>query len=72
MGKIYRTADKTIVWLGEKSDDSDDAIEFLNWLGWHFYSGTRLDSERIEEAANRSGRYHRQWTAVESLFQRPW
>jgi hypothetical protein len=57
MGEIFRTADKTVVWLGEENEDSDEAIEFLNLLGKGFYYPLQHDCR---------------WAAVEAFFQRLW
>ena len=32
MVKMFYIAEKTIVWLGQKTDDSNEAMAFLEWL----------------------------------------
>lgn len=74
MGKIFRTAANTFVWLGEKNEDSDKAMAFLDYLGgyfWHLYYSDR-HWVGIEELASRSGEYGARWSAIERLFQRAW
>lgn len=70
---IFREAEETIVWFGEASYNSDDAIEFLLFLSlFDFWSQRETDHSKAAEIADWSGKYQGQWKAVQSLFQRPW
>jgi hypothetical protein len=71
MGTIFRNAEKTIVWLGTATEDSDQAMSFLKWLGGNFLYAYG-DEQDIEAFASRNGEYQSQWAAVESLFHRAW
>ena len=62
MGDIYASATRTIVWLGEKSADSDSAMNFIGSLR----QGTldHLDNDsKIEPTC---------WRAVNDLMERKW
>lgn len=79
MRKIYCHADKTIVWLGEKSANSDDAMDFLVFLGRKRRQAAvaagndeRLLSKKMNALGLRTEKYESNWTAVNELFLRPW
>lgn len=76
MGRIYALAANVVVWLGEQSPDSNQAIDFMNKVysrshlepGSLYYSYNHEQEEDFTVAA---------WTAVKSLFcreywQRTW
>lgn len=77
MGQIYRQAAQTIVWLGERFDFTDEALDFL----------TLLDDRRqaLRHAANmrrkklQAGQKmppdledHSGWKSLERLLENPW
>jgi hypothetical protein len=66
MGETFQKADKGVVWLGEKTPDSDKAMAFLEFLGNEFYRHG-LDVEFFTSTYYRS-----HWTALESLINRAW
>lgn len=77
MREIFESAETTCVWLGEQSEDSDAALEFLQYLGDGFWR--ELDAcasveypSWITALVSRTEAYRTQWVAVERLFQRPW
>lgn len=77
MKDIFETASITYVWLGEKSEDSDTAMVFLQYLGegfWHEYKNCSSvqHSSWIETLSSRSGEHRAEWDALERLFQRSW
>ncbi|KAF1967310.1 hypothetical protein BU23DRAFT_573334 [Bimuria novae-zelandiae CBS 107.79] len=77
MKDIFQSAGNTYVWLGEKSDDSDEALAFLNYMGKEFWRECeQCPSVRypswIQALASRDGEHRAKWDAVERLFQRPW
>jgi hypothetical protein len=74
MDQIFQMAEKAIVWLGEKTADSDEALTFLEWLGWDFYcfAATHEWEWDVEKVAAITGPYRSQWAAVKSFFRRSW
>ena len=79
MRQIYCRADKTIVWLGERSANSDDAMDFLLFLGVEGRQAAvavgndeRLLSKEMNALGLRTEKYESNWAAVNELFLRPW
>jgi Heterokaryon incompatibility protein (HET) len=79
MRQIYRRADKTIVWLGEMSANSDAAMDFLVSLSRKRQQAAkavskdeRLLSEKMKALGLNTEKYKSDWTAVNELFLRPW
>lgn len=74
MGQVFRKAERTYVWLGERADYSDEAMEFLEWLGGYFLYTYHSDPHfvGVEELASRNQEMAEEWTAIEKLFQRSW
>ena len=77
MREIFESADTTCVWLGEKSEDSDPALDFLKYLGVDFWREMEKCASVeypswITALASRTDAHRSQWDAVERLFQRPW
>lgn len=73
MGRIYTQATKTIVWLGERSQDSDKAIDFLWFLQkkrWEFDNKDEIDRTKFREL--RDSKFRADWQAVDNLLLRPW
>ena len=60
MRRIYWEAFKTYLWLGEASDDSDTAMDFL-------ITARKEDFEEPNFSANAA-----RWKALNTLFERPW
>ena len=69
MGRIYRNAQRVLVWLGEHSNDSEQAIQFVKNV---------FDCSRFEKSIKISGYVYdgnrmyelSEWHAVDSLFRR--
>lgn len=70
MAQIYRRAERTIVWLGPASEDSDNAIEFLHLLRRNKFRLEDIDGDMMQEMRSISVRPR--WTALENLLVRPW
>jgi hypothetical protein len=73
MGRIYTQATKSIVWLGDESDDSDLAMDFLSFLQkrrWEFDKGGVVDRSAFREL--RRSPFLAKWKALETLLLRPW
>lgn len=70
MGRIYRNAHKVIVWLGEESDDTDRAIDFIELLNETIRQQT-CSPEEIR-AIFHQDQYHPHWAALTNFFQRRW
>ncbi|KAI0440071.1 heterokaryon incompatibility protein-domain-containing protein [Xylaria telfairii] len=70
MRRIYRNACKVVVWLGEGSDNTDQAIDFIehlnNLIRQQIYSPEQIRS------IFQNDRYHSNWAAVTEFFQRRW
>jgi hypothetical protein len=69
MQQIYRQAAEVIVWLGEASDDSDLAVDFIGLLD-------EMERQRpsVPEVRNRlqKDEYRAQWAAFLNLISRRW
>jgi hypothetical protein len=69
MQYLYRDAHNVIVWLGEQSEDSDCAINFIHLL-------EETNRAGISTAAIRTmfqeDRYQERWTALKTFFLRRW
>lgn len=71
MGKIYTQASQTVVWLGEQSHDTDQAIDFLVTLGQRrreFRMAAKKGMQRVP--ADLKG--HPGWASLETFLQNPW
>lgn len=68
MQAIYRRAGITIVWLGESSADSDNAMDFILAM-WHIRQ--KVDF-RTAGRTLQLEQYSSNWEAVENLFERRW
>lgn len=60
MGDIYRLAERTVIWLGPSSDDSEVAMRALEEL-----DPIDVEGSRLEERGHC-------WKAIRSLLQRSW
>lgn len=75
MGEIYRRAEKVIIWLGEPSDDTDRAIDFL-----HLLNEAKMELEQRQTTTLRQDirrlfqqdKYEQQWDALTNFCQRGW
>ena len=70
MSKIYSQAKTVIAWLGEEDDNSDAAIDLLNWYDLKQNDGSIL--QRLNDI-----QYTEQWEALgklldQSYWQRSW
>lgn len=72
MGRIYRCAEQTSVWLGEEADNSHLAMDFLRWLDDRFRGPAPPSQEWIDKISPRDGPWGAEWNAMEKLFARPW
>ncbi|KAK0632706.1 heterokaryon incompatibility protein-domain-containing protein [Immersiella caudata] len=63
MSTIYTHARMTVIWLGEESEDSDRAVNFLSTLS-NVSHRDPLDSGIAEDAKS--------WAAVANLLRREW
>ncbi|KAK6206173.1 hypothetical protein QIS74_13592 [Colletotrichum tabaci] len=70
MQQIYRRAQRAIVWLGEKSHDSDEAIEFIRLLDRVNLQGH--SDAGIRPVLDRYRNHHTQWAALKNFFLRKW
>jgi hypothetical protein len=73
MGQIYRKADAVIVWLGEESEHTNRAVDFLQLLNTTvrqetFHPGSESEVRRTFQQHH----YQADWLALQSLFQRRW
>lgn len=71
MRRIYRQASQTLVWLGEQSDDTDRAINFVLVLGQRvrdFRLAARKGPKRIPaDLQDDPG-----WASLDRLMHNPW
>lgn len=81
MSHIYWTAPRVVVWLGPSADDSDHALETLEYIGsrvqvdWRtgvITGVTELDDEQWGFNSRDLPLTGRQCTAILALMQRPW
>ncbi|KAB2104040.1 hypothetical protein AG0111_0g7222 [Alternaria gaisen] len=67
--RIYRDAQKVVVWLGSQSDDSDCAQDFI-----HFLNG--INTAKLTTQALRDilleNQYEMSWVAFTNFFLRKW
>lgn len=60
MGSIYTNAPRTVVWLGESSDDSDLAMDLVEHASPEIFTAADFDpGAKI-------------WDALRGLMRRPW
>ena len=75
MHRVYQKAFRTLIWLGQDSNNSTLGLQFALWL--HKLSvDTPERRKSIRYKLNKwwecSGLFLRQWTAFFELFERPW
>lgn len=63
MSRIYTRADQVSIWLGEDTDESKLAIDFINKEIMHLNNFDRLCSDKL---------YSDKWRALMGLMQREW
>ncbi|KAI0460178.1 heterokaryon incompatibility protein-domain-containing protein [Xylaria acuta] len=70
MRRIYRNAHKVICWLGEGSDDTDQAIDFIELLN----ETIRQQIYNPEEIRSifQQDHYQPHWASLTNFFQRRW
>ncbi|ROW04628.1 hypothetical protein VPNG_07397 [Cytospora leucostoma] len=71
MGQIYRQAAKTVVWLAEATEDTDQAIEFLSQLAER-RPDLRRDVKKYGKRMPRALEGHIGWKSLERLLSLPW
>jgi hypothetical protein len=69
MKQIYENAHNTIVWLGEQSDDSDTALDFIDVL--HEMSRVGQSDEEMCKILQMV-QYRPKWIALRNFFFRKW
>lgn len=72
MGRIFRSAEQKLVWLGEEGDGSIQAIKFLRFIEKAFWAGKEPSAEWLAKVVSRTGAYGKVWEALEKLFRRQW
>ena len=78
MKQIYQNAHQVVVWLGEQSDDSDCALNFILFLDdWNRETYTAEYALMIERKENmrkilQKDQYQTHWTALRNFFLRRW
>ena len=71
MQKIYHHAEEVVVWLGEKSDNSDLAMDFIKLL--EKIKREASSAEQIRTSFNlQTDKYTAHWKALEELLSRKW
>jgi hypothetical protein len=71
MQKIYYHAEEVVVWLGEESDDSDLAVDFIKLLDKIKREATSVEQIRTSFGLQ-SGKYTAHWKAYETFLSRKW
>jgi Heterokaryon incompatibility protein (HET) len=69
MKQIYQNAHNTVVWLGEQSEDSDTALDFIDVL--HKMSQASESDEDMSMFL-RMEHHHPKWIALRNFFCRKW
>jgi hypothetical protein len=76
---FYQDASRTVLWLGEKSIDSDEALDVIETIGQDSslaFAASILNTQETKRRllANEaiSPAHVAQWNAVANLFFRPW
>ncbi|KAK8015240.1 hypothetical protein PG990_008536 [Apiospora arundinis] len=72
MGQIYRNAYAVIIWLGDETDHTDRAVDFIQLLNNIVRQQTgRSGSEEIRRVFQQP-RYQTYWASLANFFQRRW
>jgi hypothetical protein len=69
MKEIYQDADKVVVWLGEETDDSVDAPDFIDFLGKLNDANHSNDTLRTILLQDQ---YRDKWATLTAFFLRKW
>jgi hypothetical protein len=75
MGKVFATAKDVIAWLGDPSEDSDEAIQFVSILYSAMPKLFNAGKSIIEESLTGSPLCEypsSRWTALTNIINRPW
>lgn len=77
MGQIYRQAAQTIVWLGEQTESTDQAMDFLSTLeerrrDLRHAANTRRRRRQAGQKMPPDLEGHPGWKALEQLLENPW
>jgi hypothetical protein len=72
MGRIYRECKRTVVWLGNGTRDTDQAMEFLHTLSNHENRLRKLAVPSDFRDLPPELRDSRKWKLLEGLLQAPW
>ncbi|KAL6859524.1 heterokaryon incompatibility protein domain-containing protein [Trichoderma novae-zelandiae] len=72
MGQIYHNSQAVIIWLGEETDHTDRAIDFIQLLDKTVKQQRhRPGSDEISRTFQQAS-YQSHWAALASFFQRRW
>ncbi|KAF2192390.1 HET-domain-containing protein [Zopfia rhizophila CBS 207.26] len=71
MKDIFQKSKRTVVWLGEESDETDAAIKLMKELA-SLFTDPRGHTGWTHEAGNIPPLYDPAWRAFANLLQRPW
>lgn len=71
MRQIYHQARHTLVWLGEQTQDTDRAIDFLQELGGRITEIRHAAKQRNKQIPA-DLEHHSGWASLEVLLQNPW
>src|SRR5690242_377084 len=71
MQKIYHHAEEVVVWLGEESDDSDLAMDFIK-----LHEKIKREASSVEQIRTsfdlQTGKYSKHWNAFTDVLCRKW
>lgn len=72
MGQIYRNALEVIIWLGEESDHTDRAVDFVQLLNKTVRQRTYSPGGEKIRCAFQQDYIQPHWDYLTGLFQRRW
>lgn len=78
MKQIYQNAYQVIVWLGEQSDDSNCALDFILFLdNWNQETHTTdyalmIERKEVMRKILQKDQHQTHWTALKNFFLRRW
>ncbi|XP_014556614.1 hypothetical protein COCVIDRAFT_26613 [Bipolaris victoriae FI3] len=70
MKDIYHNAEEVVIWLGEESNDSNLAVNFIKMHDKFEQQGNSI--EQIRKAFNGVGEYTAHWIALSNFLSRKW
>lgn len=72
MGQIYRNAHDVIIWLGEETEHTDRAVDFIQLLNRTVRQQTYSPGGEEIRCAFQQPHYQEDWDALTSFYQRRW